>query len=289
MARSAPRVSWSNGGGGARIQIIYFLAGFAAAAVLLLPLWGYYKQRRLARLRAMEERAKQAERLAYVGTLAGGLAHEIKNPLSTLQLNLQLLEEEWQNPQTPRESRLLKKIEVLRNETKRLEEALNDFLRFAKGERPQFGECDVNAVVDEVASFVEPEATLGNIRIRRSLDPAAPRCPADANLLRQALLNLMINARQAMPKGGELMIATRDEQDGVTVEITDTGDGIAPEHMGKIFQAYYSTKKAGSGLGLATTKRIIEEHDGTIRVHSEVGKGTRFTIRLPKKQDGDRV
>jgi len=273
----------------AGIPVIYFLAGVVTAAVVLLPLWGYYKQRRMARLRAMEERAKQAERLAYVGTLAGGLAHEIKNPLSTLHLNLQLLEEEWQNPQTPKEARLLKKIEVLRHEAKRLEEALNDFLRFAKGEKPQFAECDVNAVVDEVATFVEPEATLGNIRIRRSFDASVPRCMADANLLRQALLNLMINARQAMPQGGELMIATKPERDGVAIEITDTGQGIPPEHMDKVFQAYYSTKKTGSGLGLATTKRIIEEHGGAIGVHSEVGKGTRFTICLLKKPSGGKI
>ena len=249
--------------------------------MVLLPLWGRYNQRRLARLRAMEERAKNAERLAYVGTLAGGLAHEIKNPLSTLHLNLQLLEEEWQNPQTPRESRLLKKIEVLRNETKRLEEALNDFLRFAKGEKPQLAECDVNAVLDEVAAFVEPEARLANVRVRRSGDAAAPKCMADANLLRQAFLNLMINARQAMPKGGELMVTSKAVRGGLAVEITDTGEGIPPEQMDRIFQAYYSTKKTGSGLGLATTKRIVEEHDGTISVHSEVGKGTRFTIWLP--------
>ena len=252
---------------------------------MLLPLWGYYKQRRLERLRAMEERAKGAERLAYVGTLAGRLAHEIKNPLGTLDLNLQLLEEEWQDPQTPKEGRLLKKIEVLRAETKRLEEALNDFLRFAKGQKPQFAECDVNALVEDVAAFLEPQATQLNVRVRRSVDPAAPRCMADGNLLRQALLNLMINAHQAMPNGGELMVTTKAVRDGVLIEVTDTGEGIPPDRIGKIFEAYYSTKKTGSGLGLATTKRIVEEHHGEISVHSEVGKGTRFTIRLPQEPE----
>jgi signal transduction histidine kinase len=106
----------------------------------------------------------------------------------------------------------------------------------------------------------------------------------DSNLLRQALLNLLINAEQAMPNGGELIIKTLRERDGVTIEITDTGEGIPPDRMSKVFEAYYSTKKTGSGLGLATTKRIVEEHQGAIAVHSEVGKGTRFTIQLPKKQ-----
>lgn len=250
---------------------------------VLLPIGRFYTRRRLARLHAAEERARDAERLAYVGTLAGGLAHEIKNPLSTLYLNLQLLQEEWQHPQTPKEIRLVKKLEILRNEAKRLEEALNDFLRFAKGEKPHLAECDVNALVDDLANFVEPEATRVNIRVRRNLDPSSPRCQADANLLRQALMNLVVNAKQAMPNGGELIFETRNDRDNILISITDTGEGIPPERLGKIFEAYYSTKKTGSGLGLATTKRIIESHHGTIAVHSEVGKGTQFTIRLPKK------
>jgi signal transduction histidine kinase len=269
------------------IPALYFLAGIAVAAGALLPLWSFYTKRRIARLRVMEQRAKDAERLAYVGTLAGGLAHEIKNPLGTLHLNLQLLQEEWRGPQTPKEARLAKKIEVLLNETKRLEEALNDFLRFAKGEKLELTECDVNALVDAVATFVEPEATMKSIRLRRTLDPAVPRCLLDGNLVRQALLNLLINAQQALPNGGELMIRTKGERDGAVIEITDTGEGIPPDRLNKIFEAYYSTKKTGSGLGLATTKRIIDAHQGEISVHSEVGRGTCFTVRLPASRTSD--
>ncbi len=267
--------------------MLYFLAGVAVGAALLLPLWGLYRRRRRLRLRAAEARARHAERLAYVGTLAGGLAHEIKNPLSTLTLNLQLLQEDWQRPESPKEMRLVKKLDILLSETRRLEEALNDFLRFARGEKPNFAEGDVNALVDELAAFVEPEAARLNIRIRRHCDASAPRCWMDGNLIRQALLNIVVNAKQAMPDGGELMIATRDVPAGVAIEITDTGEGIPPDRIERIFEAYYSTKKTGSGLGLATTKRIVDQHHAAINVHSEAGKGTRFTIRLPHRPPAD--
>jgi len=249
--------------------------------LVMIPLAYLYCKHSVKRAKELEQRAREAERLAYVGTLAGGLAHEIKNPLSTLNLNLQLIKEDWRNPSTPKEKRLCSKLDVLQHETRRLEEILNDFLRFARGPKLELAEHDINKIVDDVVSFIAPEATVNNITIHTSYDDSIPPVKLDANLIKQALLNIIINAQEAMPDGGELMVRTKREDGMCRIDITDTGTGMPPDVMKKIFNAYYSTKKTGSGLGLPTTKRIIDEHGGRITVQSEVGKGSCFSILLP--------
>ncbi|MFH1024866.1 MAG: ATP-binding protein [Planctomycetota bacterium] len=227
---------------------------------------------------------KGNQRLEFLGQLAGGLAHEIKNPLSTLNINLQLLRESWKNAKEPREVRTLKKVEILLKEVRRLEEIVNDFLRYARGGDLTLAPADVNAVVEEVVAFIAPRAVNARISLLKSTAPGLPAYRLDRDKFKQALLNLILNGIEAMPTGGELMIRTYPGENGaVVVEIIDTGEGIAPDRRAKIFRAYFSTKKGGTGLGLATTKRIIEEHDGTIEFHSEMGKGTSFKITLPIK------
>ncbi|NOZ23575.1 MAG: two-component sensor histidine kinase [Planctomycetes bacterium] len=233
------------------------------------------------RAHEMEDRARVSERLAFVGKLAGGLAHEIKNPLGTLNLNLQLMKEDLEKSSTPVETRICKKIDVLQREAKRLEEILNDFLRYARGPQPNLAEHDLNRVVDDVVNFVSPEMTLHKVQVRTQYDETIPPMKLDADLLKQALLNIVINAQQAMPNGGELILQSTRKGATARIDITDTGEGIPPEQREKIFNVYYSTKKTGTGLGLPTAKRIIEEHRGTIDFQSEVGKGTCFTIEIP--------
>ena len=229
----------------------------------------------------MSERARGSERLAHIGRLAGGLAHEIKNPLSTVSINLQLIEEEWRGDDSSKGRRLRSKIELLRKEVKRLEDILSDFLRFARGDDIEPTKTDVNQIVDEVVDFIAPEAQSQQIQIRKSYASGLPMCWIDAKLFKQALLNIIINAQQAMPDGGELMVRTSLQGHDVVIDITDTGAGIAPEHRDKVFHVYYSTKKGGTGLGLATVQRIVEDHDGEVRLQSEVGKGTNVSIRMP--------
>jgi len=222
-----------------------------------------------------------ADAWSEVVTLAAGFAHEIKNPLSTISLNLQLLEEDWQNPTTPREQRTLKRLQTLQRETTRLVGLLEDFLRYARTQDVQLQPCQLNQIVQEVLDFVGPQAARLRIQIRSAFDPALPVLRADPKLLKQALLNLAINAEEAMPEGGELLVRTALDGAFARIDVTDTGVGIPPQNLGRIFKVYFSTKEGGSGLGLPTARRIVELHGGTIEVESEPRRGTHFTLRLP--------
>lgn len=251
------------------------------ASIVLIPVAFFSIRRAIDKTRELEKRAMHSERLAFVGTLAGGLAHEIKNPLSTLSINLQLLMEDVQSIAGENSKKVHMKIQSLQREVQRLEEILNDFLRFARGQKLELEDCDMNEVLDEVVDFVTPEIKQKKILILKSYDAGLPRCRIDSNLIKQAILNVIINAEQAMEHGGELMIRTSANKKYIQIDITDTGTGIPKEIMDKIFQVYFSTKKTGTGLGLPTAKRIIEEHKGMISVQSEEGKGTNFSIQLP--------
>ena len=237
-----------------------------------------------------ESKPVREDYLAFVGALAAGLAHEIRNPLSTLGLNLQLLREDWENPVTEKEARAYRKIQTLLRETKRLEQIVNDFLRFAAGHDLRREPTPLAALLDEQLEFVGPAAARAGVAVRREFGPRLPPVPLDANLIRQAALNLLLNALQAMPRGGELSVRARREGDDAVVEVADTGVGIPAEMRDRIFHIYVSTKPGGTGLGLPTARRIIEEHGGALTVESEVGKGSTFRIRLPLRPPvaGDR-
>jgi signal transduction histidine kinase len=231
------------------------------------------------------------DRDVFLGRIAGGLAHEIKNPLSTMSINLSLLEEEFtrsarkRDPEAPelsaREKRCIKRVGTLQREVSRLEDIVNDFLIYARGGEVNRSAHNLLDVIREVLDFVQTEDDLKGIRQHVDLPTSLPLAVIDPGLVRQALMNLVVNARQAMPMGGELIV--RAERDGshVVMTITDTGVGMATEDVEHCFDAYWSTKKTGTGLGLATTRRIIQEHGGTISVVSELGRGTSFRIVLP--------
>jgi len=261
--------------------VIQYLIGAAVSILVFVPMAFFYVRRAIDKTKNLEKRAINSERLAFVGTLAGGLAHEIKNPLSTLNINLQLLKEELQSMTGENCKRAYTKTQVLQKEVQRLDEILNDFLRFAKGQELELKDHDMNEILDEVVDFVTPEIKQKKILILKSYDANLPLCRIDSNLIKQAILNIIINAEQAMENGGELMVRTTRDKKYIQIDITDTGPGIPKDIIGKIFQAYFSTKKTGTGLGLPTAKRIIEDHRGIISVQSEEGKGTNFSITLP--------
>lgn len=225
------------------------------------------------------------ESYAQLAELAGGFIHELKNHLSTLGLNLQLLAEDFQQPQSPRERRAHDRIQRLQGECQRLISVSNDFLRFARVEGLNLRPADLATVLDEMTDFFGPTARQADIEIRCFLPADLPPVRLDVEVFKQALLNLLLNAQQAMPKGGELVLqANTDEDDTghfVCLHLIDTGDGMAPDVQAKAFRPFFSTKAGGTGLGLATTRKIVEAHGGTIELQSEVGKGTKFTIRLP--------
>ncbi len=224
------------------------------------------------------------DRLAHLGSLAAGLAHEIRNPLSTIALNLAMLREDWIQAETQKEKKTLKRIELLEREVARLEAILNDFLRFARSSELKLEFADLNRLLQEVVDFVEPEAKKKGVQIRTQFAASLPEIQLDRNALRQAILNLLVNAREAMPKGGELILRTKKQGDFVELELTDTGEGMSEEVLTRCFDVYFSTKRGGTGLGLPTTKRIVEDHGGEIEVQSELGRGTRFVLRLPISQ-----
>jgi signal transduction histidine kinase len=216
-----------------------------------------------------------------IARLAGALAHEIKNPLSTIRLNMELLAEDLGEPQTPSGRRALKRVEVVRRECQRLQSLLDDFLNFAKVRRLHLESSDLNHQIDDVLDFFAPEAAEAGVDVVRYLDPDLPRVMIDREAFRQALLNLIINAKQAMPDGGQLVVRTADQGDTVALYLIDTGCGMDDRTASRMFEAFFSTKPGGSGLGLPTTQKIIDAHHGRISVHSEVGRGTQFTIELP--------
>src|SRR5262249_53572292 len=160
-------------------------------------------------------------------------------------------------------------------------DTLENFLRFARVQELRRDPADLNLIVEEVRDFFEPQAIAQGIVIRTHFEPDLPKMSLDVDLFRQALLNLFINARQAMPAGGELMLRTRSEGPWRVLDVPDTGVGMTPEVRSRVFDAFYSTRPGGSGLGLPTTRKIVEAHRGTIQVESEPGKGSQFTLRLP--------
>jgi signal transduction histidine kinase len=193
------------------------------------------------RLTRSEKAVRQAERLAEVGTLTGGLAHEIKNPLSTVGLNLQLLDEDL-DPAIPGYDRLHNRLATVQRETTRLRDILDDFLRYAGKIELDPRQIDLNALLEEMTDFFAPQAQLQRVQLRLKSEPQPVIVRADEKLLKQAVLNLMLNAVQAMPDGGELILSAGRSGDRAVIDVVDTGPGISAEVMDKIFHAYYSNR-----------------------------------------------
>jgi len=222
-----------------------------------------------------------------LGKLTGELAHEIKNPLSTIKINLKLISEELKGSGAAglqddrRFARALKKIAVIQKEADRLEQILDGFLRYVDRTELQLASVDINELVSDMVDFYSPQGRSHSITIRLGLYNEPLVCKVDADMLKQVILNLFINAQQAMSDGGELIIRTDRQKRDAVIAVSDTGSGIAPDKLPNIFDVYYSSRPRGSGLGLPTAKRIVEAHNGTIEVSSELGRGTLFTIKLP--------
>lgn len=227
------------------------------------------------------ERQRLLAQYSEIATLAGGLAHEIRNPLSTMSLNLELLVEDVQDSRNPRDRRMLKKLQKVQQEAVRLNELLNDFLQFARVGDQELVPSDLNALVRDFVDFYRPTAQEYGNEISLHLESNLPLVKLDESLVRQVLMNLAQNARQAMPDGGHLELQTSVRDDRVQLEFIDTGEGMSDATRSKIFQVFYSTKSDGSGLGLPTVRKIVEAHGGSISCESEPGRGTRFLISLP--------
>ncbi|MEO7330309.1 MAG: ATP-binding protein [Minicystis sp.] len=225
----------------------------------------------------------QAERLATIGKMAAHITHEIRNPLSSIGLNLELLEEEIALGSGDKEEAQL--VSAIKAEVDRLSRIAEQYLSVARRPRPQLEREHVEDLVRELLAFVRPELDRAGVRCKIEEDPDLPEVLLDESQLRQALINLIRNAREAMPKGGELTVAVkvaRDDDAGVEICIDDTGPGIPEEARASIFDPFFTTKERGTGLGLAVTREIVEAHGGSISCESRAEKGTRFAIVLPR-------
>ncbi len=228
-----------------------------------------------------EANQRLVDQYTEIARLAGGLAHEIKNPLSTIWLNMELLAEDFGEADSPRDRRALGKVNVVQRECQRLQDLLDDFLNFAKAHRLNLRPSDLNVQVKEMLDFFRPKATEARIEVVDYLATDLPTVLLDREAFHGALLNLVLNAEQAMPDGGQLVVRTYGTADGVALDLIDTGCGMDEKTRAQIFDAFFSTKRGGSGLGLPTTRKIIEAHGGRIVLQSELGHGSQFTIKLP--------
>lgn len=277
------------------------LAWAIVVVALGLAVWSAVAWARLRRDRRRDREALAAaehstrsarDRLAEVSSMTGGLAHEIKNPLSTLVLNAQLLDEDLEEQVHDEETRrrLRRRVEGLVRETVRLRGILEDFLRYAGRMRLALQRHDVASLLSDLVDFFHPQCDQSAIVLRAEIPEGPIEAEVDEAHLKQAVLNLMLNAVQAMdgpanavPKG-ELIVRLEADDAEVRIHVIDTGPGIPADRLEEIFRPYVSGKRGGSGLGLPTSRRIAEEHGGRLTVHSEPGRGSDFVIRIPRRR-----
>ena len=213
--------------------------------------------------------------------LASSLAHEIKNPLSVIRMNMELLAEDFEASDTPQDHRALGKMQVVQDQCTRLEKLLNDFIKFARLRELELAPGSLNEQIELVLDLFAPQASEQGVEIIRYLDNKLPGIRLESQTLHAALLNLVKNAIEAMPNGGELTAITRQTRDGVALDLIDSGCGMAAATAGRMFEAFFTTKEGGSGLGLLLARKVVEAHGGRIGVQSEQGRGTKFILEFP--------
>jgi signal transduction histidine kinase len=246
---------------------------------------------RTAALRAeMEERKRleqaklQGERLAVVGSMAAQVAHEIRNPLGSISLNLDLVERELNvfansNDSSANECRVL--LHEMRSQVSRIRQVMQEYLRFARMPKSQRAVVSLKGFLDEKLNFVQPLLDQKHVDLRRTLDPNLPPVWVDAEQLWEAILNLIRNALDAMPDGGDLTVTAQRHGAEALISISDNGRGMTEEEARHLFVPFFTTKSDGTGLGLAYTQRVINEHGGRIDCATARGKGSTFSIQLP--------
>jgi signal transduction histidine kinase len=238
---------------------------------------------RLRENRQLEERLHFAERSTAMGRLASAVAHEIRNPLNYINLSIDHVRERLSPEDAKRHEEFDKILGSVKSEISRLNRLVGDFLSFGKPMRLHPRTCALDQVITDVAALVDHKAKDQAIALAFAAEPGLPEIVADPELLKTCLLNLMINAVDAMPQGGELRItlARNAETSEMVITVSDTGQGMTPEAVRTAFEPYFSTKETGLGLGLALTHKIVSDHGGTISLESTPGEGTTATIRLP--------
>lgn len=243
-----------------------------------------------ASLTSAQNELIRMEHLATLGQVATSVNHEIKTPLNALSMNLQLLRKDKERCCSGCDSatsRMDKTIRIIAQETARISDILDEFVRYARFSPPILQPNDLNPIIRTVADLLSERAKAAKVQFRLSLTDALPQLMLDENKMIQALLNLCLNAIQAMPEGGELTVETTDTEEGIVLTIADTGPGIPAADQERIFQPFFSTKAMGLGFGLPIVQKIIEDHGGRITCQSKNGEGARFAIQLPEPFSGE--
>jgi signal transduction histidine kinase len=269
------------------LVVVYSLSAFQAAHYHLeetVQRRTEALQKEIAERKRLETAKLQAERLATVGTMAAQVAHEVRNPLGSITLNLDLIQKEIDklagaSARPPEEGRAL--VEDMRAEIQRIQRVIKDYLQFARLPRLQRRSLALNDFLTEKLTFLNAELAQANVKLSTHFDPALTIINVDAEQLWQAVLNLVRNSCEAMPGGGELTIGTWRDGGQALLRVGDNGKGITPEQLQRVFTPFFTTKKEGTGLGLALVQQIVTEHGGHIECDSASGKGSTFTIVLP--------
>jgi len=232
---------------------------------------------------ALEAQLSQADKMSSIGLLAAGVAHEVNTPLAVISSYAQMLAKQLTGDE--KKSGLMEKIT---RQTFRASEIVNNLLNFSRTSGSEFGEIDLNKVIHDTLTLLEHQFKTARIEVKHDLASSLPPVQGNAGRLQQVFLNLFLNAKDAMPSGGKLTVATSNSG-GVNVRVSDSGSGIAPEHINRIYDPFFTTKTApkegqtrGTGLGLSVTYGIIQEHAGKIRVESQPGAGTTFHLEFPR-------
>ena len=235
---------------------------------------------RLREQRRLEERLREAEHLSAVGQLSRGIAHEIRNPLNFISLSIDHIRTKYRPADGSGVEGFEKLVESMKEEIHRLDRLVRDFLDYGKPLKLDRQPCSTRELLADVVEIVKAKAASDRIRIDERYD-ALPELRLDAELMKSCLFNVVTNAFQAMPEGGTLTLHSEERDGRFVLRIADTGTGMSEEHLARIFEPFFTTKGEGLGLGLAMTKRVIEEHGGRIEFTSVEGQGSDVTISLP--------
>jgi signal transduction histidine kinase len=227
--------------------------------------------------RKLGRELQTADRLAAISRISGGVAHEVKNPLNAMLLHVEVAKAKLSRGDTD----LGQQMEIISREILRLDRVVKTFLDFTRPVELNLATVPLQELMVEIVELAKPQADASKIRVSVDQQGEGAEVQVDRDLLKQAVLNVVVNAMQAMPDGGELHFEASASEETAEIRISDTGTGIPPELRDKIFRLYFTTRQEGSGIGLAMTFRIVQLHDGTIDFTSELGKGTTFMIRLP--------
>lgn len=233
----------------------------------------------LAQKQKLEEQLQRTERLAGLGKLVAGVAHEIRNPLGIVKGTVQLMQREMAKEQEL--NRFQEHFKVLEEQINRQNRVVEELLSYARPVKPQFGPVNVDNVVNSVLAFLSPSLRQQGIQLCLDVKPGLPPIMGDGEKLKQVFVNLLLNSKEALPKGGQIEITVSADPQWLRVRFADNGQGINPGDLQLVFEPFYSTKDAGTGLGLSIAKQLVEQHKGKLQVKSEIGRGTEFIVYIP--------